>query len=58
MWPVTICPPKYKESYIVTLMDKYSALRETYLYLQSKLKKNRVYKYAYIFLSLIIFRIV
>lgn len=58
MWPVTITLPKYKESYIVTLMDKYSALRETYIYTQSKLKKNRIYKYAYIFLSLILFRIV
>lgn len=58
MWPVTITPPKYKESYIVTLMDKYSALRETYIYTQSRLKKNRIYKYAYIFLSLILFRIV
>lgn len=28
MWPVTISPPKYKESFIVTLMDKYCASRE------------------------------
>ncbi len=28
MWPVTIRPPKYKESYIVSLLDKYCASRE------------------------------
>jgi uncharacterized protein len=28
MWPLTIRPPKYKESYIITLMDKYCATRE------------------------------
>jgi len=58
MWPVTIPLPRYAETFIVTLMDKYSALKESRLYFQSQLKKNRIYKYAYIFLSLIIFRIV
>ena len=59
MWPVTFFRfPKYKESYIVTLMDKYSALRETYFYIQSKLYKKNLMKYAYVFLSLILFRIV
>ncbi len=28
MWPLTIIPPKYKESYIVTFADKYTATRE------------------------------
>ena len=32
MWPVTIRPPKYKESYVVTLMDKYCASREVAQY--------------------------
>lgn len=58
MWPVTLSFPKYKESFIVTCMDKYSALRESCLYARLQLKRNRMYKYAYIFLSLIIFRIV
>lgn len=30
MWPVTITLPKYKESYIITFVDKYCALFETY----------------------------
>lgn len=58
MRPVTLALPKYTESYIVTFMDKYSAIKESYTYFQSQLKKNRIYKYAYVFLSLIIFRIV
>ena len=28
MWPITISPPKYRESYIVTMMDKYCAAGE------------------------------
>lgn len=58
MWPLTITLPKYKESYIVTFMDKYSAIRESYLAFQYQLKRNKFYKYAYVFLSLIVFRII
>lgn len=59
MWPVTLFSfPKYPESYIVTLMDKFSAMKESYDYMQSNLNKNKFYKYAYIFLSLLILRIV
>ncbi len=28
MWPVTIRPPKYRESYVVLLVDKYYAVVE------------------------------
>lgn len=28
MWPLTVIPPKYKESYIVSFMDKYLASKE------------------------------
>lgn len=58
MWPVTFAFPKFRESYIVTIMDKYSACVETYLYIQEKLKTKTFYKYAYIFLSLLFFRII
>lgn len=58
MWPVTIRFPHYKETVIVTFADKYSACRETFLYLRNLLHTKRVYKYAYVFLSLIIFRII
>lgn len=28
MWPMTFCPPKYFESFIVTFIDKYCAFKE------------------------------
>ncbi|MEQ8201373.1 MAG: HD family phosphohydrolase [Syntrophomonadaceae bacterium] len=28
MWPVTVTPPRYRESYVVTALDKYCANRE------------------------------
>ena len=58
MWPVTFSLPRYKESYIVTIMDKYSACLETYTYIQNKLKSKTFYRYAYIFLSMIFFKII
>lgn len=58
MWPVTLPFPRYAETYIVSLMDKYSAFKESYLYFRASLRSKRFYRYAYIFLSLIVFRIV
>lgn len=56
MWPVTFALPKYMESYIVTFMDKYSACLESYSYLQAKMEQKSLYRYAYIFLSVLFFR--
>lgn len=57
MWPVTVAFPKYKESYIITLVDKYCAIQESINAYKSKRKLQLVYRYAYVFLSLfIIFR--
>ena len=36
MWPVTIKLPKYKESYVITIADKYSAMLETADYMKRK----------------------
>lgn len=58
MWPVTIKLPHYKETLIVTLTDKYSASKETFSHLIKTLHSKKVYKYAYIFLSLFIIRII
>ncbi len=58
MWPVTFALPKYKESYIVTTMDKYSACLETYYYIKHKLIQKTFYRYAYIFLSMLLFRFI
>ena len=36
MWPLTVKLPKYKESYIVTFVDKYCATVEFFKYLNKK----------------------
>ena len=38
MWGATIAPPKYKESYIVTMVDKYWAVKEAATPLRNRLK--------------------
>ena len=52
MWPVTVVPPKYKEGYILTLVDKYCALEETAKYMS----KKKALKYAYVLLGGILFK--
>lgn len=54
MWPVTLKLPKYPESFVVTFVDKYSALQESFNFYSSFLAKHKLYKYAYIFLCLLI----
>lgn len=38
MWGATIAPPKYKESYIVTMVDKYWAVKEAVTPLRNRIK--------------------
>lgn len=45
MWPLTLPFPHYKESYIVTLVDKYCATNELLKTLKKKLKKNKFYRF-------------
>lgn len=54
MWPVTIALPKYPESFIITFVDKYSALQESLIFYNSYLTKKKLFRYAYVFLSLLI----
>lgn len=58
MWPITIIPQKYIEGYIITLTDKYCALEESYNHYFNYFKKRKLFRYAYIFLCLVFFRIV
>ena len=58
MWPVTIKFPKYTESLIVTFVDKYCALLEWFEHCSNTLYSKKLYKHAYVFLSLILFRAV
>lgn len=39
MWPVTLPFPKYKESFIITLVDKYCALHESFIHYKNLLFK-------------------
>lgn len=53
MWPVTLALPKYKETYVITLVDKYSAICESLKYYKKCIISKKLYKYAYIFFGLI-----
>lgn len=58
MWPLTIVLPKYKESSITTLVDKYCTIHETIDYYRNNLHQKRAYRYTYIFFSLLILQII
>ena len=53
MWPVTFTPPKYIESFIITLTDKYSATVETFKGLR-KYRLPKIYRYAYVFICFLV----
>lgn len=57
MWPVTIILPKYKESYILTLVDKYCAINESYQEIYNRFCQKKPFRYAYIFLCLLFINI-
>lgn len=57
MWPVTIIPPKYIESYILTLVDKYCACAETFENFNIKLYTKKAFRYTYVFLCLLFINI-
>ena len=39
MWPVTPVLPKYKETYVITVVDKYFAVAEAFIGKEMKIKK-------------------
>ncbi len=57
MWPVTIEPPKSLEGFVLTLVDKYCAMSETFDVFKSRLFMKQSFRYAYIFLTLIMIRV-
>lgn len=57
MWPVTLTMPKSFEGLILTFVDKYCATTETFEVLKSRMFTKKLFRYAYVFLSLIIIRI-
>ncbi len=54
MWPVTPFFPRYKESLIITFVDKYCAMQECAKAYNAKRKLQQIYRYSYIFLSMFI----
>ena len=56
MWPVTIVPPKYLEGLILTFVDKYCALRESAQYYHKRISTKPIYRYAYVFLCMLLIR--
>ena len=54
MWPVTFCLPRYKESFIITFVDKYCAIQESINAYKSKKKLQFIYRYSYVFFSMFI----
>ena len=57
MWPVTIAFPKSFEGFILTFVDKYCAMYESFEILKSRLFMKKTFRHAYIFLSMLIIRI-
>ena len=57
MWPVTLKLPRSKEAFILTILDKYSTLKESYDYYKKKLYKYPNLKYVPIMLNLIVLNI-
>lgn len=43
MWGLTIAPPRYKEAYIVTLVDKYWAIKEATSPWRQKLRNRKLF---------------
>lgn len=58
MWPVTLILPKYKESFIITFVDKYCAIQETLDGLKHNFKFNKIYRYAYVFLCFLVLKLI
>lgn len=57
MWPLTVIPPRYMESFILTLVDKYCAFSESSDVWKGRIINKKILRYTYIVLSLLIIKI-
>lgn len=57
MWPLTVRFPKYKESYIITLVDKFCAIKESINYLEKKDMFTYMYRYSSVLLAMLVLNI-
>ena len=57
MWPVTISLPKYKESYVLTMVDKFCAISEAVEELSRRHAATRFLRHASLFLTAVMIKI-
>ena len=59
MWPVTFFQfPKYKESFIITITDKLSAIKSWLEYCRSLIVRKKLIRYAYVFFACSFLRLI
>lgn len=57
MWPVTLSFPKSLEGFVLTFVDKYCAISESFEILKSRLFMKKAFRYVYLTFSLMIIKI-
>lgn len=57
MWPITIKLPKYPESYILTITDKYSTISETYKYIRKRPRIQKICTNLTFFFAILFFKL-
>lgn len=56
MWPVTLTFPKYLESYVLTIVDKYCAVKESIEDLRNDFSIKKAFRYSYLLFLFVIFK--
>ena len=57
MWPVTLSLPKSREAFILTFVDKYCAISESFEVYSSRLLNKKAFRYTYLALCLLFIKI-
>ena len=57
MWPVTLQFPSSIEGFILTFVDKYCAISETFKVLKTRFFMKKAFRYAYLSACLFIIKI-
>ena len=58
MWPINIFAiPKYRESFVLTLIDKRCAISEAIYQMRKQYSQKRAFRFLYVFLSFLILKI-
>lgn len=58
MWPINIFEiPKYRESFVLTIIDKRCAISEAIYQMRKQYSQKRAFRFLYVFLSFLILKI-